>query len=484
MADQYRLSGEFAWMANSGNALIAIANPVGSNKKLVVKSFEIACLASLSTASVAAAVAKLLTLSRATVAGGETKSTVSMDSAADPLPSTIRVATGSTVESPTNIGQVGVLKQANVVSLAWGLARQRLPGRLGGIARRRRGGYAESEGLILRAGESLALYDPTFAHSTPLRVHVRLALAGTPDRTYESTYYTNLLASGAAALSITNEAGSGEVVTILSISLEEVGSFETPYFQLVPAGAINPDSAVNELDVVTALKLDTASPDHTAAMKIYTDVQILPYGLPENALSDASTGSPRGFSYLKTKDFLGPVYRVLFPEYVGIKPGLAPDGLGHALCGHMSTDMGIRGRRGRQGADITVREGEIIALVSAAETAAGAASAVGSAGWASYHFAVTLSVEPKAAPTLSLTGLKNPTEIRIFDAGTTTQITGQEDVTSGTFSWVYDPELYPLVDISILALGYQNTRLTNIALGFTDVTIPVQQQLDRQYRNP
>jgi hypothetical protein len=57
-------------------------------------------------------------------------------------------------------------------------------------------------------------------------------------------------------------------------------------------------------------------------------------------------------------------------------------------------------------------------------------------------------------------------------------------VTSGTFSWVYDPELYPLVDISILALGYQNTRLTNIALGFTDVTIPVQQQLDRQYRNP
>lgn len=471
-------------MANSGNALIAITNPVGSNKKLVVKSFEIACLAALNASAPVGVPAKLLRLSRATVDGGELKSTVPMDPDADPLPSTVRVLAGATVSSPADICQIGVLKQANVVSAVWGLGRQQLPGRLGGFVRSRRGGYTDSEGIVLRAGDSLALHDPTFTHSLPMRVHTRLMLSGTPDRTYEATYYTNLLASGGAALAITNEFGSGEVVTILSIALEEVGSFETPYFQLVPAGAINQDSAVTEQDVVVALKLDTASPDHTSAMKIYTDVQILPYGMPENALSEASTGSPKGFSYLKTKDFLGPVYRVLFPEYVGVKiPGFVPDGLGHAHAGHLNADIGLRGRRGRPGADITVREGEIIALVSAAETAAGAASAVGASGWASYHFAVTISVEPKATPTLSLTGLKNPTEIRVYDAGTTTEIAGQESVTSGTFSWVYDPEAYPLVDISILALGYKNTRLTGIALGYTDVTIPVQQQLDRQYGN-
>lgn len=85
---------------------------------------------------------------------------------------------------------------------------------------------------------------------------------------------------------------------------------------------------------------------------------------------------------------------------------------------------------------------------------------------------------------LKLTGLKNPTEVRVFDAGTTTEIAGQENVTSGTFTAQIDAGTYPEVDISILALDYQITRLPGIDLSGGSVNIPVQQQLDRQYANP
>lgn len=82
--------------------------------------------------------------------------------------------------------------------------------------------------------------------------------------------------------------------------------------------------------------------------------------------------------------------------------------------------------------------------------------------------------------TLTLTNLKNPTEVRVFDVGTTTEIAGQEDVTNGTFAAGIDAATYPTVDISILSLGYQNFRLTGIDMTSSQ-TIPVVQQIDRQY---
>jgi hypothetical protein len=90
---------------------------------------------------------------------------------------------------------------------------------------------------------------------------------------------------------------------------------------------------------------------------------------------------------------------------------------------------------------------------------------------------------PLDTNTLTLTGLKNPTEIRVFEAGTTIEVGGQETVTSGTFSTQIDAGTYPLVDISILALGYQNTRLLGVSMVSGDVSIPVQQNIDRQYQN-
>lgn len=80
---------------------------------------------------------------------------------------------------------------------------------------------------------------------------------------------------------------------------------------------------------------------------------------------------------------------------------------------------------------------------------------------------------------LTLTGLQNPTEVRVYVAGTTNEIGGQESVTSGTFSTSVE---VASVDISILALGYQNLRLKSVTIS-GNLTLPIQQVTDRQYSN-
>lgn len=108
---------------------------------------------------------------------------------------------------------------------------------------------------------------------------------------------------------------------------------------------------------------------------------------------------------------------------------------------------------------------------------------VAMSGWMSLEFGIQVDVEPKIEPTLTITGLQVNSEVRIFDASTTTEVAGSEDIDSGTFTWVFDPTEHPSVDISIMSLGYQNTRLLAQALTLADLTIPVQQVVDRQYAN-
>lgn len=86
--------------------------------------------------------------------------------------------------------------------------------------------------------------------------------------------------------------------------------------------------------------------------------------------------------------------------------------------------------------------------------------------------------------TLTLTGLVSGTEIRVFEAGTTTEISGQESVTTGTFSTNINSATVPSVDISVISLEQVNFRLLNIDLTGGDVSIPISQRFDRQYENP
>lgn len=81
--------------------------------------------------------------------------------------------------------------------------------------------------------------------------------------------------------------------------------------------------------------------------------------------------------------------------------------------------------------------------------------------------------------TLTVNGLVAGSEIRIYEAGTTTELAGVES--SGTS---FSTSLQAAnVDVRILALGYQNKAIKNVSMA-SDVTLIAGQLTDRQYENP
>lgn len=81
---------------------------------------------------------------------------------------------------------------------------------------------------------------------------------------------------------------------------------------------------------------------------------------------------------------------------------------------------------------------------------------------------------------LTLNNLNNPTEVRVYEAGTQNEIAGQESVTGGTFSATVS---FSSVDIRLLSLNQENLKLSSIDTS-SDISIDVQQFIDRQYLNP
>ena len=85
---------------------------------------------------------------------------------------------------------------------------------------------------------------------------------------------------------------------------------------------------------------------------------------------------------------------------------------------------------------------------------------------------------------LSLTGLKVNTEVRVYRTSDDVELAGVED--SGTsFAYNYtwtgaDIGVY----VVIHALGYLPIRYEGLTLGQNGLTLPIQQQIDRQYLNP
>lgn len=80
---------------------------------------------------------------------------------------------------------------------------------------------------------------------------------------------------------------------------------------------------------------------------------------------------------------------------------------------------------------------------------------------------------------ITVSGLQPNTEVRIFVAGTTTEIAGIENTTGSFVTSVQTSA----VDISVLNLAYQNLRVKNVDTS-SDAFVPVVQRIDRQYSNP
>jgi hypothetical protein len=89
--------------------------------------------------------------------------------------------------------------------------------------------------------------------------------------------------------------------------------------------------------------------------------------------------------------------------------------------------------------------------------------------------------------TLTFTGLKDNTEIQIYSAGTTTNLAGIENATSGspdnrTFAAAIAGGTS--VDYVIHNITYEPIRVEGFSWPTTNQSLPVAQRLDRNYSNP
>lgn len=468
---QYRVYGQFEWVSNSGNALIALVNKNNSGKKITIRSMEIIPLMSMDVATApttVVAVAAGFTLARATNVTGSPVTLVANDSNST-WPSMVSLLKDGSIDTEsTTFHRSYVLKQLVPSGLSWyGRHRPYSYGRLNSAPR-----DDADEKFTVRAGECLALYASTFRAAFPLRVTATIIRDGTPAQTFNVSYLTSVLCPNHVIFAIKNESGSGETIFLRDLSIEEVGTFESPYFQVVPTGGLIES---NVSTTVTALRLDTSYDDPSTFVEIKSDCPFFPFGQPENAFADASAGSPKGFNYLKTKDFLGPTYRVFFPELTGVNSAAAADAR-FTVNSHANTDIMVRK------SNIVIREGEGIAIVSSAETAAGATTAVTTSGWSPIHVGITFDVEPARIPIISGSGIVEGSRYRIERVSDNSLVSTGLVGPSGTFSFEYTEEDTPLELRLRVRKASSGSLYKPFEVQFTqtsaDVNIPVSQILD------
>ena len=88
----------------------------------------------------------------------------------------------------------------------------------------------------------------------------------------------------------------------------------------------------------------------------------------------------------------------------------------------------------------------------------------------------------QASVTVTIVNLIAGTEVRIYNANTTTELDGVESSsTSFPFTYNYTGDYH--VDIVLHSLNYKWQKLTNIELTSTAQSIPVSQIFDRDYEN-
>lgn len=89
-----------------------------------------------------------------------------------------------------------------------------------------------------------------------------------------------------------------------------------------------------------------------------------------------------------------------------------------------------------------------------------------------------------AAVNTTLTGLKDNTEIRVYETGSIIEVAGIEDATDGTTddrSFTFALAASTIVDIAIINVTYENERLETFKIPAAASSIPIQQRFDRNY---
>lgn len=89
--------------------------------------------------------------------------------------------------------------------------------------------------------------------------------------------------------------------------------------------------------------------------------------------------------------------------------------------------------------------------------------------------------------TITLTGMKDWTEVRVYEYGTINEIAGIEDVIAGSVdnrSWSFSANGGQVVDIRIFNIFWVSTNILNYTVPSSNTSIPVTQVEDWVYENP
>lgn len=462
-------------MSQSGNALLALVNKSGSNRKIKIKHIGV-----LPHTHSNSSLIGRFQVSRVTTVGDGTSVTVSrLDTESTDTPPVVKknVSYETVGDSCAARGAGKRMIPGGALSV---LAQMQPIGRIRGRGKGNVVSYARHDsgiqGFRLAEGESLALLS-TYRDGFPLQVMASIRDVASGDEFSVSDFVSNVSAD-AAIMTITNPTGSGRTFEVREISAAEFGTTDTPYIQIVPIGGIDPEANGDTIRNVVASKMDSEAGDAATYITAMLDVPLITYGVPTVYLAEGSAGSPKGVSYLQTKDFIGPSFGALFPERrYQVHPGAAnPDGF---------LDFGLNRlfrKRRSEAQGIQLNPGDGIALASAAETAA-ITTAVGLAGWLSFELVVDFDIDPLYTPNLTLVGLQDGSDIVILEPGTETEVVNVDANSGSTYSYQYDFETLTAVDIAVFKVGYVPFFIRNLALTQTGVSVPISQVADRNYLN-
>lgn len=87
---------------------------------------------------------------------------------------------------------------------------------------------------------------------------------------------------------------------------------------------------------------------------------------------------------------------------------------------------------------------------------------------------------------VTLTGMKDNTEIRVYTTATTTELAGTENATTGTAdnrSFTFSLSAGTVVDIVIHSISYESMRIDSYTVPNADTSLPISQRTDRNYSN-
>jgi hypothetical protein len=433
---QYRGLVEECATQDVGFAYFVLVNPSGSGRKLTLRSLEV-----YNNSSYQGTAATAIIVSRNDESEVSFNDDItSWGTESDPswsLSSYVKVYRGGgiSVEKPIHTllatRQSGALGTQN--TLLFGKPQTFGARKLQG---RRSTTGSTVEHIMLRAGEAFSLYckpNPT-ALCNPIRVNLQLCVNAkciTYDFIANGYPGTNLC-------SVINKAGSSDVVEIISYSVMDVGTSDTPTLKLVPVGqmyAWDVNDTCKQIPMWLS-PLNTTYPAPPSGMKMYTNIGFIPYGVPEVAISAASPGGlPKGLNYLHTRDFDGPVFRNMLAEPAGYRgAGNAfLDNLGYSYGMHQS-DWLVRD------AALVINPGEGIAVVNSAETAVTGAAF---GGWPALSFGMTIDDAPINVPVIATSGIVAGSRWSLERVSDGVQIAAGVSA-DGNLSYTYTTEDTPL----------------------------------------